>query len=290
VDAVAIADDAKAGGSGQIAPGGGAIAVLSLNNITRRFFPGTPNEVVAIDDLSLQVQAGDFVTIIGSNGAGKSTLLKIICGAVQVDDGSVELDGKDVTWQPEHARAAVIGRVDQDPMASTASLLSLEQNLSMAKLRGRPRLLSRGVTNQRRVQCREALEVVGLGLEERLKVQVGTLSGGQRQALALVMATIACPRVLLLDEHIAALDPQTARTVMEVTNAIVTRDRLTTLMVTHSMELAIRWGQRLIMMHRGRVVMDISGDEKSRLTVPGLVERFSKASGRAFDSDRALLV
>jgi putative ABC transport system ATP-binding protein len=264
--------------------------MLCLNNITRRFFPGTPNEVIAINDLTLQVQDGDFVTIIGSNGAGKSTLLKIVCGAVQVDEGSIELGGQDVTWQPEHRRAEAIGRVDQDPMASTASLLSLEQNLSMAMLRGRRRLLSRAVTSARRERCREALEEVGLGLEDRLKVQVGTLSGGQRQALALVMATIACPQVLLLDEHIAALDPRTAVTVMEVTNTIVTRNHLTTLMVTHNMELAIRWGNRLIMMHRGRIVMDICGDEKSSLTIPALVERFSKVSGRAFDSDRALLV
>lgn len=264
--------------------------MLLLRNITRRFLPGTPNEVTALDCLSLKVEDGEFLTIIGSNGAGKSTLLKVVAGAVIADEGSVELDGRDITWQPEYKRAAAIGRVDQDPMASTAAFLSLEQNLAMAMLRGRRRFLSRGVTAQRRSMCREALEVVGLGLEDRLKTQVGTLSGGQRQALALVMATITCPRLLLLDEHIAALDPKTAQTVMEVTNTIVTRDRLTTLMVTHNMELAIRWGSRLIMMHRGRVVMDVRGQEKSQLTVPGLVERFSKVSGRVFDSDRALLI
>lgn len=263
--------------------------MIKLERLTRYFLPNTPNEVKALDDLSLEVHEGDFITVIGSNGAGKSTLLKAIAGVVAVDEGRIEIDGRDVTRLPEHRRAGEIGRVDQDPMASTASLLTVEENLAMAEMRGRPRLLARAVTVPRRARFREALAEVGLGLEDRLQVRVGTLSGGQRQALALVMATTARPKLLLLDEHTAALDPRTARTVMEITNSLVMRHRLTTLMVTHNMEQAIRWGNRLIMMHRGRVVMDIAGEEKTRLTVPELIEKFGRVSGSIFDDDRALL-
>ena len=263
--------------------------MIKLERLTRYFLPNTPNEVKALDDLSLEVHEGDFITVIGSNGAGKSTLLKAIAGVVAVDEGRIEIDGRDVTRLPEHRRAGEIGRVDQDPMASTASLLTVEENLAMAEMRGRPRLLARAVTAPRRARFRETLVEVKLGLEDRLQVRVGTLSGGQRQALALVMATAARPKLLLLDEHTAALDPSTARTVMEITNSLVTRHRLTTLMVTHNMDQAIRWGNRLIMMHRGRVVMDIAGQEKTRLTVPELIEKFGQVSGSVFDDDRALL-
>ena len=263
--------------------------MIRLEGLTRYYFRDTSNEVKALDDLSLELRDGDFITLIGSNGAGKSTLLKAVAGAVEVDEGRIEMDGRDVARLPEYQRAGVVGRVDQDPMASTASLLTVEENLAMAAMRGRPRLLGRAVTLARRANFRGVLAEVGLGLEDRLQVRVGTLSGGQRQALALVMATIARPRLLLLDEHTAALDPRTAGAVMEITNSLVVRHHLTTLMVTHNMEQAIRWGNRLVMMHRGRVIMDIAGEEKQRLTVPQLIEKFGQVSGSAFDDDRVLL-
>lgn len=263
--------------------------MIKLTGIVKYFFAGTPNQVQALDDVNLEIDRGDFVTVIGSNGAGKSTLLKAVAGVVAVDAGKILIDGRDVTGHPEYMRARDIGRIDQDPMASTAAELSIEENLAIAYLRGQKRGLARAVTGQRTSLFRETLRNVGLGLEDRLKVPVGTLSGGQRQALALVMATIARPKLLLLDEHTAALDPKAARQVMDITERLVRQYNLTTLMITHNMEQALRFGNRLIMMHRGRVILDIGTEEKSKLTVAALVDRFTSTSGSVFDDDRALL-
>jgi putative ABC transport system ATP-binding protein len=263
--------------------------MLELAGVTKRFFPGTANEVTALDGLSLAVPAGDFVTLIGPNGAGKSTLLKVVTGVVAIDAGRVVLDGQDVAGRPEHVRARVIGRVDQDPLGSTAPMMSIEENLAMAARRGRRRGLGTAVTPARRDRFRELLAELELGLEDRLRVRVGTLSGGQRQALALVMATMGEPRLLLLDEHTASLDPRVARQVMEITDRLVARRRLTTLMVTHNMEQALRWGHRLVMMSAGRIVLDLGAAEKQGLGVPDLVERFHQRTGELFAEDRALL-
>jgi putative ABC transport system ATP-binding protein len=266
--------------------GAGLVEVAGL---TKRFLRGTPTEVTALDDLSLAVPPGDFVTLIGPNGAGKSTLLRAISGAVAVDAGRVVLGGTDVTRTPEHRRARFVGRVDQDPLGSTAPMMTIEENLAMAARRGQPRGLAVAVTPARRRWFRELLAELDLGLEARLGVRVGTLSGGQRQALALVMATMGDPPVLLLDEHTASLDPRVGRQVMEITDRLVGRRRLTTLMVTHNMEQAIRWGNRLVMMSAGRVVLDIRSPEKQGLGVADLVERFQRRTGEVFAEDRALL-
>lgn len=263
--------------------------MIKLTDIEKYFFAGTPNQVKALDNISLQIKSGDFVTVIGSNGAGKSTLLKAVAGVIQVDAGGIVIDGRDMTGQPEYLRARDIGRIDQDPLASTAADLSIEENLAIAYLRGQKRGLARAVTGQRTGYFRNTLRNIGLGLEDRLQVPVGTLSGGQRQALALVMATLARPKLLLLDEHTAALDPKAARQVMEITERLVHQYNLTTLMITHNMEQALRFGSRLIMMHRGRVILDIGTEEKSKLTVAALVDRFTSTSGMVFDDDRSLL-
>ncbi|SFR10011.1 ABC transporter ATP-binding protein [Desulfoscipio geothermicus] len=263
--------------------------MINLTGINKYFFVNTPNEIKALDNINLQVNPGDFITIIGSNGAGKSTLLKAVAGVIPVDSGCIEIDGQDVTNLPEHRRAGDIGRIDQDPMASTAAELTIEENLAIACLRGQRRALARAVTRPRLERFRQALRDTGLGLEDRLRVPVGTLSGGQRQALALVMATMTRPRLLLLDEHTAALDPKAASLVMDITERIVNRHQLTTLMITHNMEQALRFGNRLIMMHRGRIILDIGSDEKNRLTVAELIAKFASCSGTVFDNDRALL-
>lgn len=263
--------------------------MISLHAIDKYFFISTPNEIKALDNINLQVTPGEFITLIGSNGAGKSTLLKAMAGVIALDSGKIVLGGKDVTHLPEHKRALDIGRIDQDPLASTAGELSIEENLAMAYLRGQRRGLTRAVTRSRTDKFREALQDTGLGLENRLQVPVGTLSGGQRQALALVMATITKPRLLLLDEHTAALDPKAARLVMEITNRLVNRFKLTTLMITHNMEQALRFGNRLIMMHRGRIILDIGQAEKSKLTVTNLIAKFNSCSGDVFANDRSLL-
>ena len=264
--------------------------MVELTGLTRRFFPGTANEVTALDGLDLRVPPGDFVTLIGPNGAGKSTLLKAISGVVSLDAGRVVLDGRDVTGIPEHRRARLIGRIDQDPLGSTAPMMTLEENLAMAAKRGQRRGLATAVTAPKRAWFRELLAELALGLEDRLDVRVGTLSGGQRQALALVMATMGEPRLLLLDEHTASLDPRVAPQVMAITDRIVSRRRLTTLMVTHNMEQALRWGSRLVMMSAGRVVLDLGAAEKRGLGVVDLVERFHRRTGELFAEDRALLV
>jgi putative ABC transport system ATP-binding protein len=263
--------------------------MVELTGLTRRFFPGTANEVTALDALDLRVPAGDFVTLIGPNGAGKSTLLKAISGVVSLDAGRVVLDGREVTGIPEHRRARLIGRIDQDPLGSTAPMMTLEENLAMAAKRGQPRGLATAVTAAKRAWFRDLLAELGLGLEDRLGVRVGTLSGGQRQALALVMATMGEPRLLLLDEHTASLDPRVAPQVMAITDRIVSRRRLTTLMVTHNMEQALRWGNRLVMMSAGRVVLDLGAADKQGLGVVDLIERFHRRTGELFAEDRALL-
>jgi putative ABC transport system ATP-binding protein len=263
--------------------------MLKLKNVTKVFLKKTADEVTALSNINLNIKEGNFVTIIGSNGAGKSTLLQAITGFVSVDAGTIELMGKDITRTPPHQRAKDVGRIAQNPGASVCGVMTIEENLAMAALRGQRRGLRVAVTSKNRPYFKEVLTDLGLGLEARLSARVGTLSGGQRQALALLMATLAKPKLLLLDEHIASLDPKTAEQVMQLTNNLVTKDRLTTLMVTHNMAEAIRWGERLIMMHEGRIILDISGEEKKRLEVSDLTAKFQEVSHQEFAVDRMLL-
>ena len=263
--------------------------MLELKELYKTFNPGTINAKTALNGLSLTLNDGDFVTVIGGNGAGKSTMLNAIAGVFPVDSGSILIDGQDVTKLPEHKRAALLGRVFQDPMMGTAPSMWIEENLALAARRGQRRGLSWGVTKEEKEQYRELLAGLGLGLESRLTTKVSTLSGGQRQALTLLMATLKRPKLLLLDEHTAALDPKTAAKVMELTDRIVREGQLTTLMITHNMRDAIQYGNRLIMLHDGHVILDIAGEEKKKLTVPDLLEQFTKASGDEFANDRAIL-
>ena len=263
--------------------------MLELINVCKTFNPGTVNAKTALNDLNLTLNDGDFVTVIGGNGAGKSTMLNAIAGSFQIDNGKIVIDGTDVTGLPEHKRAALLGRVFQDPMMGTAPTMQIEENLALAARRGQRRGLSWGVTKEEKEQYRELLGGLGLGLESRLTTKVSTLSGGQRQALTLLMATLKRPKLLLLDEHTAALDPKTAAKVMELTDRIVREGQLTTLMITHNMRDAIQYGNRLIMLHDGHVILDIAGEEKKKLTVPDLLEQFTKASGDEFANDRAIL-
>jgi putative ABC transport system ATP-binding protein len=264
--------------------------ILELRNVSKVFARGTMDEVTALDSVNLDVYDRDFVTIIGSNGAGKSTLLNIIAGVFPPERGGrVVINGDDVTNLEEYRRAAYVGRVWQEPEVGTARKLSLEENLSIALLRGQPRGLRVAVNKQRRRLFHEALARLGLGLESRLNTPVGTLSGGQRQALALVMATISRPAILLLDEHIATLDPKTAQTVLQLTDVIVEQEKVTAVMVTHNMELALRYGNRLIMMHKGRIVVDMGEADKKTLTVADLVNAFEQAAGEQFKDDSILL-
>ena len=258
--------------------------MLELKHVSKTFYPGTVNAKTALFDLNLTLNDGDFVTVIGGNGAGKSTMLNAIAGAFSVDSGSIIIDGKNVTKLPEYKRAAFIGRVFQDPMMGTAPTMGIEENLALAARRGKRRTLRWGIKKVEREDYRELLRSLDLGLENRLTAKAGLLSGGQRQALTLLMATL-----LLLDEHTAALDPKTAAKVLELSEQIVSENHLTTLMVTHNMRDAINLGNRLIMMSEGRIVLDISGEEKKRLTVEQLISRFSAASGREFSNDRVLL-
>jgi putative tryptophan/tyrosine transport system ATP-binding protein len=266
-----------------------APATLKVRGARKVFFPGTVNEVEALSGIDLDVPAGQFVSIIGSNGSGKSTLLNSIAGTFRLTEGAVLLGDRDVSRQPEHVRSRSIGRVFQDPRAGTAPSLTIEENLAISLLRSRRSGLRRGVTNPRRAVMREQLRPLGMGLEQRLGAQVLKLSGGQRQALSLLMATIAEPSLLLLDEHTAALDPKVAATIMDLTAAIVVDRGLTTLMVTHNMDLALRYGDRLIMMHAGRVVLDIDRAQKETLTVADLVAKFHDVAGEALAVDRLLL-
>lgn len=262
--------------------------MLKIQDISKTFFAGTVNERRALVSLSLTLEEGDFVTVIGSNGAGKSTLLNSISGRYAVDSGEIQIDGKKVNGLKEHQRARFIGRVFQDPMAGTAPNLTIEQNLSLAYRRGKSRGLGFALNKAQREFFAEQLATLELGLEKRLTAKVGLLSGGQRQALSLLMAGFTHPSILLLDEHTAALDPQRATLVTELTEKIVTQGNLTTLMVTHNMEQAIRLGNRLIMMHEGEIVFEASAEEKQHLTVPHLLEEFSKIKGAQLD-DRAML-
>lgn len=262
--------------------------MLVIDNIAKTFFPGTVNERKALAGLSLRMSEGDFVTVIGSNGAGKSTLLNAISGRYTVDTGTIEVDGTRVNRLREFQRAKYIGRVFQDPMAGTAPNLTIEQNLALAVRRGRTRGLGPALTKAQRAEFREQLTTLELGLENRLTAKVGLLSGGQRQALSLLMAGFTHPSILLLDEHTAALDPQRAALVTELTERIVQQGKLTTLMVTHNMEQALRLGNRLIMMHEGRIVFEAGEQAKRQLTVPALLEEFAKIKGAQLD-DRALL-
>lgn len=262
--------------------------MLELVNVTKRFYPGTVNERVALDNLTLKLAEGDFVTVIGSNGAGKSTMLNVISGRYPTDGGQVIINGKDVSKAPEHRRAAWVARVFQDPMAGTAPHLTIEENLAIAFERGRGRGLGMAVTKSKRALFREALTTLELGLEDRLEMRVGMLSGGQRQALSLLMATYAKPAILLLDEHTAALDPSRAALITRLTGEAVARNNLTALMVTHNMEQAIELGNRLIMMHEGRVVLEVDEVAKKTITADQLLEQFSKIKGATL-SDRTLL-
>jgi putative ABC transport system ATP-binding protein len=263
--------------------------MLDINNIYKTFNPGTINEKTALNGLSLHLNDGDFVTVIGGNGAGKSTMLNAVAGTWFVDEGRITIDNVDVTKLPEHKRAPYLGRVFQDPMTGTAASMEIQENLALAKRRGKTRLLKPGITRDERDEYREFLKILDLGLEDRLTSKVGLLSGGQRQALTLLMATLQKPKLLLLDEHTAALDPKTAAKVLDTTEKIVSRDHLTTLMITHNMKDAIAHGNRLIMMMDGRIILDISGEEKKKLTVRDLLAQFEIASGEEFSNDSALL-
>lgn len=257
--------------------------MLELKKLNKTFNAGTVNEKTAISNLSLTLNPGDFVTVIGGNGAGKSTMLNLIAGVFPVDSGSIHLNGFDLTALPEHKRARFLGRVFQDPMMGTAATMGIDENLALAYRRGKTRGLRGGITSGERVLFREKLASLGLGLENRMTSKVGLLSGGQRQALTLLMSTLQKPDLLLLDEHTAALDPKTADKVLQLTEEIVARDNLTTLMVTHNMKNAIQYGNRLIMMDAGRIVVDIQGEEKKNLSVRDLLEKFN------IENDRMLL-
>lgn len=265
--------------------------MLKLNNISKTFNPGTVNEKRALEGVSLHLEPGDFVTIVGSNGAGKSTLFNAIAGAFYVDQGCVELAGEDITFKPEYQRSREIGRLFQDPMRGTAPHMTIEENLALAYLRTAKRqnaFFSR-TSKKERAFFREHLALLNMGLEDRMKQPVGLLSGGQRQALTLLMATMVPPKLLLLDEHTAALDPATAEKVLEITRNVIARDHITTLMVTHNMKNALELGNRTLMMDNGRIVLDIKGARRSGMTVQDLLEQFKMGAGKVLDNDRILL-
>ena len=263
--------------------------MLEVNNIYKTFNVGTVNQKTALNGVTLHLKEGDFCTVIGGNGAGKSTLLNAVAGVWPVDQGSISIGGVDLTHMPEHKRAKYIGRVFQDPMMGTAASMQIEENLALAARRGKSRTLRAMITKAEREEYIERLKILDLGLEERLTSKVGLLSGGQRQALTLLMASLVTPKLLLLDEHTAALDPKTAAKVLDATEKIVSRDNLTTLMITHNMKDAIAHGNRLIMMYNGKIVIAVAGEEKKKLTVPQLLELFSKVSGSDEASDKLLL-
>ena len=263
--------------------------MLEIQNIFKTFNAGTINEKRALNGVSLTLNDGDFVTVIGGNGAGKSTLLNAIAGVFGVDSGKIIIDGTDLTHLPEYKRAKYIGRVFQDPMMGTAATMQIEENLALAARRGMKRTLRIGITKAEREEYKEQLKILGLGLENRMTSKVGLLSGGQRQALTLLMATLRKPKLLLLDEHTAALDPKTAEKVLDATERIVAKDKLTTVMITHNMRDAIAHGNRLIMMYDGKILIDVSGEEKKKLTVEQLLALFSKASGSDEADDKLLL-
>ena len=263
--------------------------MLRVVNVWKTFNAGTVNEKTALAGLNLHLNEGDFVTVIGGNGAGKSTMLNAVAGVWPVDEGKIFIDSVDVTKLPEHKRAAYLGRVFQDPMTGTAAGMQIEENMALAARRGAMRFLKPGITQKEREYYKERLSALGLGLEDRLTSKVGLLSGGQRQALTLLMATLKKPRLLLLDEHTAALDPKTAAKVLEATDRIVGEDNLTTLMITHNMKDAIAHGNRLIMMYEGHVIYDVAGEEKKNLKVSDLLTKFEEVSGGEFANDRMML-
>ncbi|MGD6874080.1 ABC transporter ATP-binding protein [Sutcliffiella horikoshii] len=263
--------------------------MLHLTQINKIFNEGTLDEKNALDTINLSLKKGDFVTIIGSNGAGKSTLMNMISGVLTPDTGKVEIDGRDVTYMAEHRRAKYIGRVFQDPMAGTAPTMTIEENLAMAYSRNKNRTLKMGVTKKRKTYFKEVLETLHLGLENRLSAKVGLLSGGERQALSLLMATFTEPDILLLDEHTAALDPSRAELITNITKEIVADKELTTLMVTHNMQQALDLGNRLIMMDKGQIILEVGEEEKKTLTIERLLAEFQRIRGQAMTNDRALL-
>ncbi len=263
--------------------------MLKIESIRKVFNPGTITEKMALDDVSLTLEAGDFVTVIGGNGAGKSTMLNAVAGVFPVDRGSITIGDVNVTRLPEFKRAKYLGRVFQDPMTGTAASMNIEENMALALRRGKPRGLGWGITNKEREIYREKLKMLGLGLEDRMSSKVGLLSGGQRQALTLLMSSLQTPKLLLLDEHTAALDPKTAEKVLEITRKIVEENHLTALMVTHNMRDAINIGNRLIMMNEGRIVVDVGGEKKKQLTRADLIGLFEKAAGQELNGDRLLL-
>ena len=258
--------------------------MLEVKNIYKTFNPGTVNEKHALNGVSLKLKEGDFVTVIGSNGAGKSTLLNAIAGLWMIDSGSICIDGNDITRLPDYKRARYIGRVFQDPMQGSAATMQIEENMALAARRGKKRTLRKGICQSEREKYREMLKELNLGLEERLTSKVGLLSGGQRQALTLLMATMEKPRLLLLDEHTAALDPKTAAKVLELTEKLVNENHLTTFMVTHNMRDDLKYGNRLIMMCDGKIIFDVEGEEKKKLEVKDLLEKFNTAGGIVPDS------
>ncbi len=263
--------------------------MLEIKNICKTFNKGTVNEKVALDGVSLTLNDGDFVTVIGGNGAGKSTMLNAVAGVWPIDSGSILLDGVNVAGLPEHKRAKYLGRVFQDPMNGTAATMEIQENLAIAVRRGKRRSLRPGITKKEKAQFKELLKELDLGLEDRMTSKVGLLSGGQRQALTLLMATIQKPKLLLLDEHTAALDPKTAAKVLQLSDKIIAENQLTAMMVTHNMNDAITHGNRLIMMNEGQIVLDIGGEEKKNLTVEDLLQKFEQVSGEKFANDQALL-
>ncbi len=263
--------------------------MLDIINVEKTFNPGTINEKKALNGINLHLEEGDFVTVIGGNGAGKSTMLNMIAGVYPVDSGSIVVDGVDVTKLPEYKRAKYLGRVFQDPMTGTAADMQIEENLALAARRGKRRTLRSGITAKEKKEFKELLKILDLGLEERLTAKVGLLSGGQRQAITLLMATLKKPKLLLLDEHTAALDPKTAKKVLDITEEIVAKNNLITIMITHNMADAIRVGNKLIMMHEGRIIYEVSGEEKKKLQVSDLLQKFSAASKEEFANDRMLL-
>ena len=264
--------------------------MLEIKNIHKTFNAGTINEKIALNGVNLNLNEGDFVTIIGGNGAGKSTMLNAVAGVWDIDDGNIIIDGTDVTRLPEHKRAKYLGRVFQDPMTGTAATMAIDENMAIAARRGQRRTLRWGITKKEREKYCQMLLTLDLGLESRMSTKVGLLSGGQRQAITLLMAAIRQPKLLLLDEHTAALDPKTAAKVLEISDRIIAENHLTAMMVTHNMKDAIAHGNRLIMMHEGRIIYDVAGEEKKKLQVADLLMKFEEASGGKFANDRMLFV
>ena len=262
--------------------------MLEIKKLSKTFFPGTPNEHVALNRLELNLRDGEFVTIIGSNGAGKSTLFNAICGSILPDSGSIKLGGKDITFTPEHKRATFIGRVCQDPMKGTAPSMSIEENLALAYTRSHSGPLSRAINRRDRELFRDALARYGMGLEDRMKTKVGLLSGGQRQVVTLLMCTLVLPQLLLLDEHTAALDPATAEKIMEITNSIVRENHLSTMMITHNIKSALTTGDRTIMLDEGQIIFDISGEERAGMSVEQLMHLYTDRKKTELDNDRMI--